>query len=106
MAAGDVRQGMFSRTHADGAATIASLVGGTTYFSVAIKAYGSILVGSSTIDQGGVATVQGHRLAPGESLVLQNSGATAGLIDGAKLNVRSAEGSKPISFSIMAIDNA
>ena len=102
MAAGDVRAGQFNRIHADGVATIASLIGGGNYTILRIRAGGRIVIGGAGIDQ-----TSGFTIAAGESFGIDNGGNTAAtLIDGAKINVRAAEGAKTVPFEIFAIDNA
>lgn len=102
MAVGDVRSGQFNRTHADGVATIAALIGGGNYTILQIRAGGRVVVGAAGIDQS-----SGYTVAPGEPFYLDNGGNTAAtLIDGTKINIRAAEGPKTVSFEIFAIDNA
>lgn len=106
MAIGAIRQGTFTRQHSDGVTTVAALIGGTTYSHLLIKANGGpFLIGDNTLDQSGSSTAQGYKLSPGESIQLQNDGATAGLLTGGNINIR-AGGDRQISISIMAIDNA
>lgn len=102
MAAGDVRNGQFNRTHADGAVTIATLIGGGNYTILMIRSGGRLVIGGAGIDQG-----SGYTIAPGEPFFIDNGGNTAAtLIDGAKINVRVADGAKSVSFEVFAIDNA
>ena len=107
MAAGDVRQGLFNRNQSQGGATVAGLVGGTTYAHLKVKSTGMILIGNSTVDPNGASdTNKGYRLQAGEEFVLQNAGGAAGLIDGAKITLIAAEGSsRNLSITIFAIDN-
>lgn len=105
MAAGDVRQGLFSRVQADGRATIASLIGGTTYYALKVRVTGPTLIGNSAIDPAGAATAQGYRLHENDILQLENTGITGGEIDGAKLNVFAVNGDHPVAVDILAIDN-
>jgi hypothetical protein len=107
MAAGDVRQGTFTRVQTDGRTTIAALIGGGTYLLLKIKAGGCILIGDATIDPAGSDTAKGYRLTPGEEFYIDDGGNTvANLIDGAKINIYAAEGARPVSISIFAIDDA
>ena len=106
MAVGDVRQGTFIRTQANGRTTIASLIGGTTYLLLKIKPGGVILVGDATIDPAGGDTAKGYRLTPGEEFYIDDGGNTAAnLIDGSKINIFAVEGARPVSISIFAIDD-
>jgi hypothetical protein len=108
MAAGDVFQGRFSRTAALGTETIAGLVGGTTYCFLQIKAEEptELLVGNSTIDsQSTTGTIQGYRMSPGEILTMENHGAVAGEIDGAKIRIRAVRDNPPARFTVLAIAN-
>lgn len=104
MAAGDILQGNFDRTQADGRTTVTALIGGTTYFDLTVKVGGYCLIGNSTIDPTGAATAKGYRLSPGEVFKLDNAGATAGIIDGAKINLFVAQ-DKPCNIEIFAIAN-
>jgi hypothetical protein len=108
MAAGDVLQGRFTRTAAQGTQSVAGIIGGTTYFHLRIKALSEteLLLGNSTIDaQSTTNTQKGYRMAPGEVVTFENAGATAGLIDGAKILVRAVRDSPPADFTILAIAN-
>lgn len=108
MAAGDVRQGNFSRRQSDGITTVAALIGGTSYLLLKIRAGGCILVGNNTIDPNGAGdTNKGYRLNPGEEFHLDDGGNTAStLIDPTKINIFAAEGAKQVSINIFAIDDA
>jgi hypothetical protein len=101
MAIGDVRQGSFTRLHSDGAATIASLIGGGNYSILEIRPGGRILIGDNAIDNAG------YQLNANERFHLENGGnTTVNLIDGAKLHVRAAEAGRAVTIDIFAIDNA
>jgi hypothetical protein len=104
MAAGDILQGNFDLAVGAGRATITSFIGGTTYFALTIKAHGYVLIGNNTIDPAGAATAKGYRMSPGEVLTLDNDGATAGIIDGAKINVMNAQ-DKIANIEIFAVAN-
>jgi hypothetical protein len=108
MAAGDVLQGRFTRAAATGTATIAALIGGTTYSYLKIKTLSDteLLIGNTTIDAGSTTgTHRGYRLSPGEVLTMENHGAVAGAIDGAKINIRAVRESPLADFTIFAIAN-
>ena len=105
MAAGDILQGNFDLAVGGARATVASLIGGTTYFALMIKAGGCVLVGNSTIDPtSGTATLRGYRMSPGEVMAFDNDSATAGMLDGAKINVINAQ-DKPANIEIFAVAN-
>lgn len=108
MAAGDIRQGNFSRKQSDGITTIAALIGGTSYLLLKIRAGGVILIGNANIDPaGGADTQKGYRLTPGEEFSIDDGGNTAStLIDPTKINIFAAEGGKQVSINIFAIDDA
>lgn len=104
MPAGDILQGNFDLAPASARATITSFIGGTTYFALTVKAGGFILIGNNTIDPAGAATAKGYRMSPGEVMVFDNDGATAGIIDGGKINIQIAQ-DKPCNVEIFAITN-
>lgn len=104
MAAGDILQGNFDLAPGGARATVTSLIGGTTYFALTIKSSGYVLVGNNTIDPAGAATAKGYRMSPGEVLSFDNDSATAGMIDGGKINIQTAQ-DKPCNVEIIAIAN-
>lgn len=106
MAAGDIFHIQQKLLQSDGRFTVAGLIGGTTYHYLKIKANGPCLVGNSAIDPNSVGpTVNAYRLHPNEEIVMENNTATAGMIDGAKINIFAANGTYPIAVEILAIAN-